>query len=130
MPFLCILNTEEKYVIMNKIETLKVFLAPQKKVLKKAKEEVLVQDISNYPIFVLSEKEIELGIPLVKSALDDKNFSYIRMTTLEELATKGIVEMSKVDDFRALYKSKKDHFCLLIIRTDQPEFVFYPEGND
>ncbi len=115
---------------MNKMETLKAFLEPQKKILKKAKEAVLVQDVSNYPIFVLSVDDIELGIPLLEMAVDDEKKSYIRITTLEELATKGIVEMSKVDDFRALYKSKKNHFCLLIIREDQPEFVFFPEGDD
>lgn len=115
---------------MNKMETLKAFLEPHNAVLKKAKEEVLVQDVSNYPIFVLSTEAIELGIPLMEIAIDDEKKSYIRITTLEELATKGIVEMSKVDDFRALYKSKKNYFCLLIIREDQPEFVFFPEGNE
>lgn len=112
---------------MNKIEALKTFLEPHKSILRKAKEEVLAQDVSNYPIFVLSSEEIELGIPLGEIPAGDNFFSYIRMTTLEELATKGIVEMSKVDDFITLYKSKQNQLCLLIIGEKQPEFVFFPE---
>ncbi len=112
---------------MDKIESLKTLLKPYLPLLREAKERVLTQDVSNYPIFVLSSDEIELGIPLTKIAVENEKFSYIRLTTLEELATKGIVEMSKVDDFRSLYKSKKAHLCLLIILDEQPEFVFYPE---
>ena len=105
---------------MNKIETLKTVLKPHLPLLKEARERVLTQDVSNYPIFVLSEEEIELGIPLTEISIGDKKKSYIRLTTLEELATKGIVEMSKVDDFRALYQSKKNNLCLLVIREEQP----------
>ena len=111
---------------MNKIEAIKAFISPQKEVLKKAKEEVLVQDVSNYPIFVMTTEEIELGIPLTQVPINDI-FSYIRLTTLEELATKRIIGMSKINDFRNLYNSKKNHFCILIIKESQPEFVFYPE---
>lgn len=100
-------------------------IAAFKPLLRKASDGVLDQDISKYPIFVSGPAPIVIGIELVDSAENGEPF-YINISTLEDLAVKGIVEMSKVKDFTSVFKDPRTHFCFLVPEGDLASFVFIP----
>jgi hypothetical protein len=91
----------------------------------KAADTILDEDVSNYPIFVLSRQEVEIGIPLFEGAAGSAGW-LIHASTLEELAAKKIISMERVDDFRSVYKSHQDFLCLFILDGAEATFVFVP----
>ncbi len=96
-----------------------------RELLGKTADAVLDQGISSYPIFVLHHQDIALGILLVQGDGEKMPWT-VNVTTLEELATKNIVSMEKVDNFRQVYKDPQDYFCLFILDGEQADFVFLP----
>lgn len=100
-------------------------IQPHNQLMGQASDSVLQQDISKYPIFVVSEKAIQIGIPILNpESLADKWFMYI--STLEEFATKKLIEMAKVDAFRSVYKPPSDQYCIFLISDIGATFVFLP----
>lgn len=92
---------------------------------KNATDAIIEQDVSNYPIFVAHHDNPILGIPLVNQNESDTNWSF-SASTLEELAAKQVVEMSKVDDFKKIYKNPKEFICVFILDEVLSQFIFYP----
>lgn len=81
------------------------------------------ENVSNYPILVAfpSFANVNIGLPIK----EDGDLSF-NATTLEELAMKKIVDMEKIDEFRKLYKEKKDSFCIFLLEKPAPQFIFIP----
>lgn len=81
------------------------------------------ENVSNYPILIAfpSFTNLNIGLPIKEEGTLSFN-----ATTLEELATKKIVDMDKVDGFRKLYKEKQDSFCIFLLQKPAPQFVFVP----
>ncbi|MBK7873024.1 MAG: hypothetical protein IPJ74_21310 [Saprospiraceae bacterium] len=113
------MNAEKQYI------QLQQDLKPYLPMLQKAADTVLDQDISRYPIFVVHRQDLELGIPLVAHGAQEPKWS-IHITTLEELATKRLVEMDKVDGFRQVFKDPQDYLCLFAWNESDASFVFMP----
>ena len=111
---------EEKYFeSLQKIVNLKFNL------LNRTIDSIKDQEISNYPIIVVSPVEVEIGVPLSNQANLDW---YINASTLEELVVKNVVAEEKVDDFRTLYKSKgSNQYCFFFVEGDSATFVFHPK---
>lgn len=99
-------------------------LAPYNLVMGNAADTVLNQDVSSYPIFIIPTESIPLGIPIIEQTEGDQ--LRIHASTLEELATKQVIEMSKVDHFREIYKDPSEFLCLFVIDEQQANFVFIP----
>lgn len=103
-------------------EAIKPFL----ELMEQAAETIVDQDVSLYPLFVVhKESEVSVGIPLVHPEGAGDNWA-INISTLEELATKKIVLMDKVDEFREVYNEHEAYFCLFVADKDQPGFAFLP----
>ena len=116
------MNAEATY---NQLQT---ELKPYFKLLGDAAETILDQDISKYPIFVVHKfEELELGIPLLQRAEPQIGWS-VQASTLEELATKRLIEMSKVDHFREVYKDPREYLCLFVLMDGGANFVFLPRA--
>ncbi len=81
------------------------------------------ENVSNYPILVAfpSFTNVDIGLPIK----EDKHFSF-NATTLEELVMKKIVDLQKIDEFRKVYKEKKDSFCIFLLEKPAPQFIFVP----
>lgn len=81
------------------------------------------ENISHYPILVAfpSFTSLNIGLPI----FEGERFSF-NATTLEELAMKKVVDLEKIDDFRKLYREKKDSFCIFLLEKPAPQFVFLP----
>ena len=81
------------------------------------------ENVSNYPILVAfpSFTNVDIGLPINEG----KQFSF-NATTLEELAMKKVVDLDKIDEFRKLYKEKKDTLCIFLLEKPAPQFIFIP----
>lgn len=106
-------------------EELRTQLQPHFKVMKKAAQTVLDQDVSSYPIFVVFQAEaVQLGIPLI-AASEEKGIPWsINISTLEEFTAKKVVDIARVDRFQQVYKDPTAHFCLFLLKNEEANFVF------
>lgn len=110
---------------------LKKELQPSLALMQKAVNSIQDQEISNYPIFVVFKEsgEVGVGIPLVKK--DDTSDSWsINASTLEELATKKVVSMEKIEQFTSVYKTHQDTICCLVWIQGSAQFVFLPLASE
>lgn len=86
--------------------------------------EIKQNNISNYPIIVLSKMDIQLGVKVIdKKEIDIKwNFN---ISHLEEFVSKKIVLAEKAKEFIKVYKEHQDHFCLFVtLNEEEADFVY------
>ncbi|MDX1665716.1 MAG: hypothetical protein R3350_00720 [Saprospiraceae bacterium] len=102
-------------------------LEKYKPTLAKASDVILDQGVSSYPIFVLSKKPVAIGVALVSMDPEQSGWN-IYASTLEELATKKVVEMEKVEEFKQVYKDPSEFFCLFVLSDLGANFAFLPRG--
>lgn len=113
------MQLEEQFVQLSKD------LAPYKELLGRAADTIMEQDVSSYPIFVVHQESVSIGIAVVQRAEGGSKWT-IQASTLEELATRRIIGMDKVDDFRSVYKDPAEYLCLFLISKEGARFVFLP----
>ena len=94
-----------------------------KPVMAQAADKVVEEQISKYPIMVIHQEEMKVGIPLVNRAKVDGNWS-VNVSTLEEFSGKGLIEKHKIDSFRTIYKNKEKFICCFILSELGAQFVF------
>lgn len=97
-------------------------LEPYKKVMAVASDAIRDQDISKYPIFVVHQHSLEIGISILSE--DEPHPWSIQASSLEEFVSKQIVEKDKVDSFREVYKSPDEYFCVFIVSELGAKFIF------
>ncbi len=88
---------------------------------------VVNQEVSNYPVFLAypsDEEPIGLGLSLFVVPSGQGQDWALHLTTLEELVSRQIVRMEKVDDFRTLYKNNQPTLCFLIFLEGAATFGF------
>ena len=113
---------------MNDFETQKFSeleqqLKPYKKILKQAADIILVQDVSKYPIFVVHQQEISIGLPLIEK--NGINFLWsINASTLEEFVTKGIIFEQNIDEFIKKFKDPNQFVCTFVLSELGAQFIF------
>lgn len=103
-------------------------LIPYKEVLSKACDAILDQEVSNYPIFILSKDTIDVGVPLIDELTGFESWS-INASMLEEFTAKQIVQMERVDNFIEIYKDPRLYFCFFIVDQGAAQFVFFPRKS-
>jgi hypothetical protein len=100
-------------------------LEPFTKIAFEAAKKIREEDVSNYPIFVAHQDQIDIGIPLLNR--DDAGvFWSINASTLEEFYTKGLILEDKLDNFRRLYKNHEDDICFFVISEIGAQYLFLP----
>lgn len=99
-------------------------LLPYKGLMGKAADVVIDQEVSNYPIFVVHQDDISVGIPLDTSQVYGKWL--INVSSLEEFATKQLVASDKIDNFKSVYKDPKANLCLFLVQEGLATFIFIP----
>lgn len=110
-----------------KLNALQEVLRPFLPLIAKAADAIVDQDISNYPIFVVYQEEEQagLGLAVVAGTVENDHWS-VNISTLEELATKQVVAMEKVDSFRKIYQSNPNSLCWLVWQNGAAQIVFVP----
>ncbi len=101
-------------------------LKPYMKVLREASRTIRDQDVSNYPIFVFHQQEVEIGVVLVDRETVAGNWS-VNASTLEEFVARQLIEEENVPGFKKHYRDPNTHFCLFVVSEIDPEFIFIPQ---
>ena len=112
---------------MQKEQDLKVLeeeLKPYKQMLGSVADTIMEQDVSSYPIFVIYQDAIAVGIALNTDNIEG-SWS-VNASSLEEFVTKQLVLSDKVDDFKTVYKDPTAFLCLFIVDKSGASFVFTP----
>ncbi len=112
----------------SKFIQLETELDAYKPVMAKAADQVIEEEVSKYPIMVVYQENIEIGINLVDRKKIDGNWS-VNLSTLEEFASKGLIQNHKIDSFRTIYKDKKKFICLFVLSELGAQFVFISKSR-
>ncbi len=107
------------------LKSLETTLAPYRKMLGQAIDTIQNENVSEYPILVLSQQEIQLGIPLGEKNSFDGKWS-INASTLEEFVARQLIESGKLENFKSIYKDPKNFLCFFVIADIGATFVFLP----
>lgn len=99
-------------------------LGSYKKIMSKAADSILDQEVSKYPIFVAHQHEVEIGISILNEDVPSK--WRIHASTLEEFVSKQIIEPEKIDSFKTIYKSPQSHCCVFVLSELGAKFIFLP----
>lgn len=101
-------------------------LVGYKPTLAKAAEVIRVQDVSLFPIFIVHQSIVDIGINIVDKDAVRGSWS-VNASTLEELVTKQVIAEEKVEDFQLLYRSHADDLCLFVLSELGANFIFLPK---
>ena len=112
----------------SKFFQLEIELNDYKPVMSQAADKVIQEGISKYPIMVVHQEEIEIGLKLVDRTKVSGNWS-VNLSTLEEFAQKGLIERHKIDSFRTIYKDKRKYICLFVLSELGAQFVFISKNR-
>jgi hypothetical protein len=107
------------------LEQLQAELSPYMTMLAGAAETIVDEGVSKYPIFVLSRKELAIGIPIIDGTKTPSNL-WVNASTLEEFATKNLVGNEHLQDFLKIYKRHNRDICLFVSEGNSANFVFLP----
>jgi septin family protein len=107
------------------LEKIQQDLRRHKDLMIKARNTILEQEVSTYPIFVIHRESVEIGIPLFIPADNEKEW-HISMTTLEEMTAKSLIMGDKIEAFTSIFKDPNTHFCLFLIHAGTASFIFMP----
>ncbi|HEX5625857.1 MAG TPA: hypothetical protein VFX48_07565 [Saprospiraceae bacterium] len=99
-----------------------------RKALNEALEIILDQEISNYPVFIVHQQELDMGVPVIEAGPQTGIWS-VHASSLEEFVVKQLIGPEKVADFQQVYKSHPDQFCLFVLSELGAQFIFYPRQD-
>lgn len=97
-----------------------------KPMLEEAQEIILDSAVSDFPVFVFSKAQPELGVQLYEPQDAERDW-FVHASSLEELVTKKIVDAARIDDFKKVYKNPASHFCILLLDGESARFAFPPK---
>ncbi len=87
--------------------------------------EIMVEGLSNYPIFIAHQHELKLG-ELILDRNDLNTEWSIHASTLEEFVDKGVIKSVLKDRFTKTYKDPYEYMCLFVVVPEGANFVYYP----
>ena len=93
--------------------------------IKEVAIEIMVEGISEYPIFVAHQHEVKLGEPILDRNELNTGWS-IHASTVEEFIEKGLIQADKKDRFIKQYKDPYGFMCVFVIVPEGANFVFFP----
>ena len=105
--------------------SLKKDLEFYKDTLREVAIEIMVEGLSNYPIFVAHQHQVALGEIIINHTELGTSWT-IQASTLEEFQEKGIIQSSKKDSFLQSYKPADDFMCVFVVVPEGANFVYFP----
>jgi hypothetical protein len=102
-------------------------LTSYKKILGQAADSIINENVSSYPIFVVHQLQVDIGILLIDRDEFEGDWT-VNASSLEEFATKNLIEMEKIDEFKKVYKDPSKHLCLFLLSDFGATFVFLPRS--
>jgi hypothetical protein len=107
----------------NALKTIEKLLQQNRSTLREAAETIRTQDVSKYPIFVISQTEILVGIPLILRGQLPNDWA-INASTLEEFHAKNLIFDDKIDAFRTRFKKNLDDVCVFALLETGSKFLY------
>lgn len=107
----------ERFIKLQK--ELKDYIKP----LGEAVDIMLNNEVTKYPIFVVHQQEVAMGIPLMNKDEIAGNWS-VNASSLEEMVTKQIVHNDKIQDFIKDFKDPADHICVFALSELGAQFIY------
>lgn len=93
--------------------------------IKEISTEIMVEGLSEYPIFVAHQHEVALGELILDK--NELNTSWsVQASMLEEFVEKGVIHKEKRERFIKQYKNPREYMCLFVVVPEGANFVFYP----
>ena len=96
--------------------------------LAKAGDAIIKEGVSSYPIFVVHQQTINIGIQIVDRNNVGKNWS-VNSSTLEEFVQKKLISLDKVEAFKKVYRDPSKEICLFVLSELGASFVFLPRNK-
>jgi hypothetical protein len=100
-------------------------LLPYHQVLLDAADIIVELGVSRYPILIVHQQELALGVVVVEREKVSGDWS-VNASTLEEFITHQLIAADRVADFRKLHEKRPAHLCLFVITEFGANFVFLP----
>jgi hypothetical protein len=97
--------------------------------LKEASYQIRKRGFSDYPIFAVTNNEVELGALLIDAKELTNNYSY-RATYMQEFVDRKLIGEESVGLFTENFKSPDEFCCLFALIGDFSGFVFVPYPED
>jgi hypothetical protein len=107
----------------SQIKLLEIELKPLLDPIGRAMDTILLEGISEYPIIVVHQNPIELGVDILGGDQPIRKWK-ISASTLEEFTAKRLIQNDKVEEFKTVYKDPGTHLCMFIVHDNKAEFVF------
>ncbi|HEY0246243.1 MAG TPA: hypothetical protein VGC01_11815 [Mucilaginibacter sp.] len=87
--------------------------------------EIMMEGLSNYPIFIAHQHELQLGEVILDR--HDLNSAWsIHASTLEEFLERGVIKKELRERFIDTYKNPNKFICVFVVTPEGANFVFVP----
>lgn len=93
--------------------------------IKEVSVEIMVEGISQAPIFIAHQHEVKIGEMILNREELNTNWT-IQASTLEEFVEKGIILPNKKEHFLKNYKKPEDFMCVFVVVPEGANFIYYP----
>lgn len=114
------MSKSEQYLILEKE------LAIYNKLMGQAIDVILDKEVSNYPIMVAHQQDLELGM-CIYDRLENQSAKWsIHASTLEEFVSKSIIEEDKIAEFTENYKDPQGYICIFVLSELGANIIFTP----
>jgi hypothetical protein len=93
--------------------------------IREVSTEIMVEGLSNYPIFVAHQHELQLGEVILDR--HDLNSTWsIHASTLEEFLERSVIKRELRERFVDTYKNPNKFICVFVVTPEGANFVFVP----
>ena len=97
--------------------------------LKEASYQIRKRGFSDFPIFIVTNSEVELGALLIDRTELTNNYAY-RASFMQEFVDRKLIGEESVLMFTENYKNANEYCCLFALIGDFSGFVFVPYPED
>lgn len=110
-------------------QTLQEDLKFYKDPIKEVSRETIERKISDFPIFIAHQHELNLGEKILDKDELGRNW-HIHASVLEELVEKGVILEEKKDEFKQTFKDPTSYVCIFLVHEDGGNFIFLPKDGE
>ena len=86
---------------------------------------VIQEGVSNYPVFIFHQQDVNVGLPIADRAQVAGNWS-VNISTLEEFYIKGLVTIEQVEEIKTKILGQPPQYCCLVLYEEQGSIIFLP----
>lgn len=97
--------------------------------LKEASYQIRKRGFSEYPIFAVTNNEVDLGVLLIDSTELANNYVY-KASYMQEFVDRNLIAPESVLLFRENYKNPEEFCCLFALIGEFSGFVYVPYPED